>query len=245
MKRTFSLLLISIAVVLFSCKKDSEVSANSSGKLNGTIQTWDDKLNSINDASGITVTITNLPNTTTTTDANGRFSFDMLPYDTYDLLLSKTGYGSKKIIGLSHASATTSIPVIGFGKTSTTTVTAFSVSGNTFNGEQGVSFNYAFSPAPTTNNRSFVRYFFSNSASVSNSNYTAYSSLRSYSSNISFAGFTNGELAALGFTSGQTIFVKAYGDSFQSNDYTEPNTGLRIFPNLNSISPAAVSFVMP
>lgn len=239
------LVFIAFVTLFFSCKKETATNNTSVGKLNGTIQTWDDKLNSTNDAAGITVTISNLPNTTTTTDVNGRFSFDNLPNDEYDLVLSKNGYGTKKIIGLSHTSATTTIPVIGFGKISTTTVSTLSVSGNTFNGEPGVSFNYAFSPAPTTSNRSFVRYFFSNAATVSNTNYAAYSSLKSYSSNISFAGFTNGELIAMGFTSGQTIFVKAYGDSFQSNDYTEPNTGLRIFPNLNTTSPAAVSFIMP
>jgi hypothetical protein len=239
-------LLIGLCIlILCSCKKDTTSSNISLGKLSGSIQTWDDKLNSINDAQGITVTIGNLPNTNTTTDANGRFSFENLPYDEYEIVISKSGYGTKKVIGVKHASTTTTIPVIGFGKVSTTVVSSFSINGNTFNGEPGVSFNYAFSPAPTTSNRSFVRYFFSNAATVSNTNYSAFSSLRSYSSNISFAGFNNGEFAAMGFTSGQTIFVKVYGDSFQSNDYIEPNSGLRIFPNLNNTSPAAVSFVMP
>ncbi len=245
LNKTSNLLVGLFVFILFSCKKDTATNNISLGKLSGSIQTWDDKLNSINDALGITVSIGNLPNTTTTTDANGRFSFDNLPYDEYEIVITKSGYGTKKVIGVKHASTATTIPVIGFGKVSTTTVSTFSVIGNTFNGEPGVSFNYAFSPAPTTSNRSFVRYFFSNAATVSNTNYSAFSSLKSYSSNISFAGFTNGELAAMGFTSGQTIFVKVYGDSFQSNDYIEPNSGLRIFPNLNNTSPAAVSFVMP
>lgn len=232
-------------IVFFSCKKDTTSNNISLGKLSGSIQTWDDKLNSTNDAQGITITIGNLPNTTTTTDANGRFSFDNLPYDEYEIVISKAGYGTKKVIGIKHASTATNIPLIGFGKVSTTVVSSFSINGNTFNGEPGVSFNYTFSPAPTTSNRSFARYFFNTSSAVSNTNYLAFSSLKSYSSNISFAGFTNGELAAMGFSSGQTIFVKVYGDSFQSNDYTDPNSGLRIFPNLNNSSPAAISFIMP
>jgi hypothetical protein len=58
-------------------------------------------------------------------------------------------------------------------------------------------------------------------------------------------GFTNDELFAMGFASGQTIYVKVYGESYISNDYTDPLTGKRVFPNLNANSAAPINFVIP
>jgi hypothetical protein len=58
-------------------------------------------------------------------------------------------------------------------------------------------------------------------------------------------GFTASELYAMGFSTGQTVFIKLYGDSYQSNDYDDPLTGKTVFPNLNQASAAAISFIMP
>lgn len=243
------LFVLTLILTLFSCKKTTEDTKVTGGKLQGTIQAWDDKLSYNLDPSGITVSTINNTAYRATTDANGKFTFENLPFDNYDLLISKSGYGSKKIYGVAHAatanSSDTSIPLIGFGKLSTTTVTSFSVIGNTFSGEPGVSFNITFSPVPSSTSRSFVRYFFHTSSDVSNSKYTAASDLKTYSSNNSFAGFTASDLVGMGFTSGQTVHVKAYGDSFQSNDYNDPSLGKKVFPNLNTTTTAAVSFIVP
>jgi hypothetical protein len=36
-----------------------------------------------------------------------------------------------------------------------------------------------------------------------------------------------------------------YADAYQSNVYEDPATGRDVFPNINSGSPAAISFVVP
>jgi len=243
------LVMLTLTLTLFSRKKTNDNTASTGGKLQGTIQAWDDKLSYNLDASGITVSIVNNTAYRATTDANGKFTFDNLPFDNYDLQISKSGYGNKKIYGIIHAATSTSsdtmIPLVGFGKLSTTTIASFSTSGNNFAGEPGVGFTITFNPAPSTSNRAYIRYFFSTSADVSSSKYTAVSDLKTYASNNSFAGFTVSDLAAMGFVSGQTVYVKAYGDSFQSNDYTDPSIGKRVFPNLNLTSPNAISFIIP
>lgn len=245
----FNLFIIFFLILTLAtgCKKEEE-RIPLSGKITGTIQTWDDKLVSTTDAEGFTVTITSLPNTSTTTDANGKFSFENLPYDQYDFSFTKSGYGTFRIYGLTHQNnpvGLTNIPLIGMGRTSTTTITNLEVKSNTLNGEPGVSFNYAISPAPSTSSRAFVRYFLGKTPDVSNTNYTAYSNVINFSNLSNNTGFTTTELIGMGFQSGQTVYVKLYGDSFKSNDYLDPNTGIRIFPNLNPTTVPAVSFVIP
>lgn len=250
MIRHYSFLLVTLVFLVSSCdKKDSDNNPPSGANLNGSIQTWDDKLNSTTDGAGITVTITNLPGVSTTTDANGRYSFVNLPFDTYDLSVSKAGYGTYRVFGITHsynaAQSFTQAPLIGFGKTSTTTVTGLSVSGNTFNGEPGVSFTYNLSPIPSTASRAFVRYFLSTTADVSSTNYRAFSTLLNFSNLSNNTGFTQSQLISMGFTSGQTVFVRLYGDSFKSNDYFDPNLGRDVFPNINPATVPAISFVVP
>lgn len=232
--------------VLFAfnaCKKESTSPApvGTKSKLTGTVQLWDDKLTSNLDKSGVTVSIDGVPSTTT--DANGKYTFNNLVNDIYTITFTKVGYGVCKLVGINHTynAAGTTVPNKSIGKLSTTQVDAFSYNNNTFNGLPGASFTYTLNPVPSVNNKGFVRYFLSKSASVSNTNYETFTEVKSYSSN-NIAGFSVDDLAALGFQSGQTVYIKMYGDSFISNDYDDPNSGKRIFPNLNPTSPAAVSF---
>jgi hypothetical protein len=57
---------------------------------------------------------------------------------------------------------------------------------------------------------------------------------------ISFAQNSNG----IKLKKGQTIYIKAYGESLIGNDYDDPNSRKRVFPNLNPTTVNAISFVM-
>lgn len=242
-------LLISFAILLNACGKDDSTPTVLTGTLRGTVQVWNDKTTSIADRSGVTVTIDNVSGKSTTTSADGSFQFTDLPFDSYDLSFSKSGYGTRKLIGakLSGTTAGTvvNLPTIQFGALSTTTVTVLTLNNATYNGGPGVSYNYTVSPAPSTTNRGYVRAFLSTSNAVSNTNYTAFSSLNSALSASVSGGFTASELYAMGFSTGQTVFIKLYGDSYQSNDYDDPLTGRTIFPNLNQTSAPAISVIVP
>lgn len=255
MKRNISIYLFATFFIIFcfvSCSKDEKVSVPISGNLSGTIQTFDDKITSTNDLAGVTITLTNFSNQTATTDAQGKFSFPNLTYDEYDLEVSKVGYGTLKIFGITHAynasasvQGSTFIPSITFGKKSTTTVTALAVNGNNIFGEPGVTFSFAITPVPTPASKAFVRYFLSTTSDVSSTKYMAASTVVNFSNLSAITGFSSSQLLGLGFTSGQTVYVKMYGESFITNEYYQPNLGYKIFPNLNLSSPAAVSFVVP
>lgn len=248
--RRFSLYIAVISLFLFSCsKKDQAPDTPVRGSLSGTIQAWNDKTSSLTDASGILVKISNLNNFSAVTDAAGRYTIDNVPYDIHDVEISKTGYGTLKVFGITHdgtgSNTGTIVPTISFGQLSTTTVTGLSVAGNTINGTPGVSFNYVISPVPGTSNRAFVRYFLSTSPTVSSSEYMAYSIVYNFSNLSNITGFTTNELLGMGFSSGQTVYARMYGDSFRANDYLDPNTGQRVFPNINPAAAAAVSFIVP
>ncbi|MFM2139613.1 MAG: hypothetical protein RJA57_1920 [Bacteroidota bacterium] len=239
-----------LLTILFACsKKNNDNTPPATGSLSGTVQTWDDKLTSTTDVAGITVTITNLTGVSTTTDANGRYTFNNLPFDTYDLSFSKGGYGTYRVFGISHANTgsqtPTQVPLVAYGKQSTTTVTGLSVNGSSLNGEPGVTFAYNLNPAPSTASRAFVRYFLGTTSDVSSNNYRAFSQLSNFSNLSNITGFTQSQLIAMGFSSGQTVFVRMYGDSWRSNDYFDPNLGRQVFPNINPTTVAAISFVVP
>jgi hypothetical protein len=243
------LVLILCASSFLACNKaDPGPSVN--GKLTGLIKTWDDKSIAIPDKGGITVS-TDYPSVfTTTTDTSGNFSFENLDFDKYDLSFSKPGYGTYKIfsyahnINLSASQTVNTIPTINFGKISTTAITNLVFLKSSVNGAIGVSFNVTVSPVPTTLKRAFIRYFLNTSSTVSNTNYMVYTPPIGTSSTVATDGFTNDELTGYGFSKGQTIYIKAYGESLVSNDYDDPNLRKRVFPNLNPTSAAAISFVM-
>lgn len=239
---------------ILACSSNSnETPTPAGGVLSGTVQLWDDKLTTLTDNSGVTVTVTDLTSTSTTTDAAGKYSFATLPYGLHDFTVSKAGYGSYKLFGVSHnpISITSSsisgtvVPAIQFGKLATTSVISLSVAGNTFNGNPGVSVLYSVAPTPTAANRGYVRYFLSTDQGVSTVNYKYASPIVSVLNNNVTGGFTKDDLLTVGFRSGQTVYLRLYGESVQSNVYTDPNVGVQVFPNLNLTTPSAVSFVMP
>lgn len=244
---------LAIAVIaltlITSCGKDDSTPAVLTGTLRGSVQVWNDKTTSLTDKSGVTVTIESLSGKSTTTAADGSFQFTDLPYDTYDLTFSKSGYGTRKIFGVklsgTTSGTTVTIPTVQFGALSTTSVTALAIVNATYNGGPGVTYSYSVSPTPSTSNRGYVRAFLGTTNAVSGTNYTAFSTLNSVLNNNINGGFTASELYAMGFTTGQPVFIKLYGDSYQSNDYDDPVTGKTVFPNLNPTSAPAVQFIVP
>lgn len=236
--------LISLNLMTACGSDDDPTPQPSKGSITGTIDAYDDKTTSVAERSGFTVALGSTGKTATT-DASGRFSFADLAYDSYDLTVSKTGFGTFKLFGVNLQSTTLNVPTITMGAVSTTAVTSLTYNNNQYNGVPGASYVYSTSPAPTTTNRGYTRSFLSTSNTVSNTNYTAFSPVRSNASNNVNGGFTADELYGLGFRTGQTVYLKMYGESLFSNAYLDPSTGKTVFPNLNTTSPAAISFIVP
>ncbi|WP_461136987.1 carboxypeptidase-like regulatory domain-containing protein [Spirosoma lituiforme] len=251
MKLSFSylyLIALSCWAIISSCSNDTnQTPTPAGGPLQGTVQLWDDKINPLTDHSGVTVTVDDLSSLSATTDASGKYSLASLPYGLHDLTLSKGGIGSYRLFGVAHTQSATAstLPTIILGKTATTSVTSLSVAGTTYNGGPGVSLLYSVSPTPTATNRGYVRYFLSTDPAVSSTNYRYVSPVVSALNNNVTGGFTKDDLITAGFSTNQTVYVRLYGESVQSNSYTDPNVGKSTFPNLNTTTSPAVSFIMP
>ncbi|AUD06935.1 hypothetical protein [Spirosoma pollinicola] len=217
------------------------------GVLSGTIQLWDDKTSTLADNSGVIITVDDLTGVSTITDAAGKYSLANITYGLHDLTMSKAGYGTFRLFGVSTTSSIngTILPATQLGKLATTTVTSLTLSGSAYNGSSGVSVLYSVAPIPTAINRGYVRYFLSTDPAVSSTNYTFTSPIVSVLNNNVTGGFTKEDLLTAGFKSGQTVYLRLYGESVQSNTYVDPNVGTRVFPNLNLTTVEAVSFVLP
>lgn len=255
-KATSYLPYVFVFSLLFSCKKETnQTTEPETGVISGTVRLYDDKTNQLTNASGVNITVIGQSEKTTTTGNDGRFKLEGLAFDNYDLSFSKTGYGTFKIFGIDHrkqpntpsgtVSTTQLSNVINMGAVSASSVTSLTALDYTYNEGPGIEYSYSIDPVPSTSNRGYIRTFLSKNYTISSTNYLAYSLTKSVLSNNTKGGFTNEELFAFGFNKGDSVYVKVYGDSFYSNDYTEPSTGKRVFPNLNSVSRDAVNFVIP
>lgn len=230
-----------LLATLTSCDKDTDNQPAPTADLFGTVTLYDDRTTSVSPA-GMTVTVDGLT-ASATTDATGRYNFTALPKDVYNLTFTKAGYGTFRLFGVNHNPSGASTQVGGrtLGQISSTTVTALSV---TPFGTDSLSLSVSISPAGTAAASRGVRFFFQNTASVSGTNYAGFSpvyTIRSGTGNVLIA---KAALQAMGLSSGSTVHVIAYGDSYFSNDYDDPATGKTVFPNLNPTTVAAVSFTL-
>jgi hypothetical protein len=241
-KYTFLLLLLSF----LSCKESNTDTIVPATKADifGFVSLYDEAI-SLAGNSGMKVSVQgSSPLISATTDANGKFVLPDVPFGTYTLVYEKVGYGTYKKPGVVHStdgSSTFLANTPSLGNVSTTTVTDLTTSQDGSTILVAVTTN----PAGSLGNTRYIRYFLSSSATVSKDNYSYVSSgyisqINPYEAKLSLANLT-----AWGFTSGQTVFVKVYGDAFWSNEYQETTTGPKIFPNLNGTSANSVSFKVP
>jgi hypothetical protein len=238
---TLSLLLI-LGFTSCSDSGDSTPAPITKANIIGSVNLYDEGTMQIEN-SGMTVKL-EVTGFSATTDTNGDFTLLDSPFGTYILIYEKSGFGTFKTFNLEHTNtgAPTIITVTpSLGETSTTQVTelAASVNGN------DVLISATTNPAGNNGNTRYVRYFLSADSNVSNENYTYYSPGLVSQINPYEITLSQNDLTSAGFSSGQTVYVKVYGDSFFNNEYEDTNLGRKVFPNLNTTSANSVSFVVP
>lgn len=244
MKLNYQTLVLFVIVGISSCKKDPAPLPLTKANIVGTVNLYDEGKILI-DKSGMKVTVVGTtPVISTISDGNGKYVLTDVPFGKYTLSYEKSGFGAFKQIGLQHTntgSATIITDAPSLGQSSSTQVTALTV--NTVG--KDVILTITTNPAGSNANTRYIRYFLSTSATVNADNYSYFSPGFVSQINPKTVTLTTANLTDAGFSAGQTIYVKAYGDSFWSNDYEPSTVGKKVFPNLNITSSSAVSFVMP
>ena len=259
-----------VLLLMLACNKNSNQHAiivpdviqaeNRRGNITGTIRLFDKDDIPLADASGLTVTIAQT-NVSTTTNNQGKWSLDSIPFGTYDLILSKPGFGTSRIMGLYHAAnnhSTTNVSGIRnismisdvqfteiFTRKASEVYPNFTTMFNLGLVEQGILIYPRFSNNAKKDKP--IRFFMSTSPDVSSTNYMV-TEKEFYSGSEPLASGNNFKVKwfiANGFEPGQTVYVKAYGDGRYADDYEDPISGLTVFPCLSANGTAVISFVVP
>lgn len=247
MKKTFYLTLSLIAIIgISSCKDDTGVDPAPTTKADivGRVNLYNEGVIPM-DNSGMKVSLEGVtPEIFDITNAEGKFVLADVPFGTYTLIFDKSGYGTFKKFELQHIY--TGFPTFissspSLGQEATTTITGL----NVVESNDAITVSTTMSPEANIGNTRYLRYFFSTEETVSNENFdavleTLQAQITPYDLNLN-----RSTLGTLGFSSGQTVYVKCYGESFWSNQYDDPNLGTTVFPNLNPASADAMSFVVP
>jgi len=246
MKMNYLILALTLLGGLTSCNKDMVEAPKPITKSNiiGSVNLYDEGVTQIDNSNMMVKVAGTSPLVSTTTDVNGDFILSDVPFGTYILVYEKSGYGTFKKFQVEHTnteSATTISETPSLGESSTTQVTDLTV--NTIGND--VTLSITTNPAGNNGNTRYVRYFLSTDANVSDENYIFYSPGLISRINPKDLTLSKNDLISAGFSSGQTVFAKVYGDSFWSNEYDDPDLGRRIFPNLNRTSSNSVSFIVP
>jgi len=249
-KRIFTGLILSVIGILFitlnSCKDDVVCAYPdlTGGDISGNVLLFDDLKNPM-DRSGMVVSIVGtIPLIFDTTDADGNFTLEDIDFGNYSLSYAKEGYGTY-LADVAHnnddCELVTNMPQFYLGQRSTTSVLTLSAQ----NIAAHVEIDLTISPAGTTEIPRYVRLFFKNQSDVSSSSYDFESGSLIVESNALNVNLSIGEFGQMGFISGDLIYVKAYGDSYYSNDYYNFLQERFVFPNTNIISPPNGEFIVP
>lgn len=237
-------LVVILALTACSVSNDEDPEPVTKANIIGSVNLYDEGVNQI-DNSDMTVKIEgSSPLISTSTDVNGNYTLADVPFGTYTLVYTKTGFGTFKKFGIEHRNTGSSTVITespSLGEVSSTQVT--DLQANT-SGEDIV-LAITTDPAGNNGNRRYVRYFLGSDSNVSNENYAYHSPGLISQINPFETTLTRIDLIGAGFSSGETVYVKAYGDSFWSNEYDDPDLDRKVFPNLNATSANAVSFVVP
>lgn len=240
-------LSIYIFLIVVSCSKKSDTSPTApvNASISGQVALYNDGSTLLAN-SGMTVSLDNtFPLYSSVTNGNGMYSIPQVPFGNSTLVFEKAGYGTYKIFNINHAynngAGTVLSTLASLGKISTTAVTGLTAivsSGNVTVGITSI-------PGGTDASPRYLRLFLSFRTGVSHTNYqTAFDLIISKTNTVEKI-LTKAELNTLGFASGSTVYVRAYGDSFWSNSYEDPLAVRTIFPNLNLSTVAAASFIVP
>ncbi|MBT3210149.1 MAG: carboxypeptidase regulatory-like domain-containing protein [Bacteroidetes bacterium] len=218
MSRCFKGLII-ICLSLMSCKKTEVIELDLTGIIKGEIYTLDEYIFQNNDYQGIFIKLAGSePLITTYTNSSGKYELINIPTGTYDLIISKDGYGEYQIQGIQivggdepiyfnnslvQKSSTVvenlSLQIMSFSEINMTGIVNHNFYGQTF-----------FYPT--------IRYFINNTEGVSNNNYIQTEEICFFEE--SGMQFTSQIAISKNlYPSGSKIYIIAYGCHLHDNGY--------------------------
>ena len=178
----------------------------------------------------------------------GSYVVENLTSGTYDLSFEKTGFGTYKrfniqVVEGSNATVLSGIDYL--GQKSTTEITNLSANFNPVDSTYSIGCSIA--PTPLAGSPRAFRLFFGKTNSVSSQDYqfTPSNTWQATTSSGQITGYPRSQFYNNGFSTGETVYLIAYGESIRTNTYIDPATNKKVFPNVNLNAPSnMVSFVL-
>lgn len=230
-----------------SCKKDDECEYPNltSADINGNVNLFNDFEEPLENSGMVVSILYSNPLISDTTDENGNYSLPNVAFGNYTLSYVKQGYGTffSNFAHTNNCQLANQVPEYFLGQKSTTTITSLSVQPVV----SSVKIDVTISPAGTDEQPRYYRLFFKNQNDVSNSSYDVQSGLLVTNTNANTTTLSIADLHGLQFQPGETIYVKAYGDSYYSNDYfdLDQSEPIILYPNTNIVTVPDAEFVTP
>ena len=230
------LTVLILSAILPGCDSDGPqgpAGPNLTGDLIGFVSLSDLSGIQSQDRSGVTVAVEGT-GISAVTDSSGRWMLRNLPMGTYDIAFSKTGYGTKKSIGYQFVGGGQA----SYGTTSLSQLPGFTVTGLTATPSgDDITLSFAITGALPAANR-HIRIFVGTSAAISsdpkNYRFVILGILGSTSTALS-GSLPSQWFHSYGIPAGQTAYLIAYAEGYDSGAYIDPETGRNWYPNLNPI----------
>lgn len=257
------LFLLSLATILGACgKDDDEPITLLTANINGTVHLYSIDGAKLMEAEGVQVKLegTSIPSANTLT--NGSYVLPNIPFDNYNVIFDKTGYGKMIVFGITHGSSGgssgTTLNTVRLSQVQDIGVSALKISpADSIKeirdlialglAENALMLNPVFTLPSGRKTKQPVIYFFGDStySDLSSSKFLFFErNVSSGSGNEVSTDYDISWFRSKGFTPGQRIYIRAYTDSYGNNEYIDPRTG-RVFPCLNPTASPAILVRIP
>lgn len=249
--RAFAVVALPISAVVGCSGSTGPAGPSLTGSWEGTVALHDEFGAPLASDSGIVVTTSPLDISGASNSA-GNFTLAGLKTGDYTLTYAGAGFGTYLRPQLGFVGGSTQdAGLSNLSQQSTGVITGLAItpaaSGDTLILTGSIT-------APPGGVGRYFRVFYASAASVSSAvgNYvvtgpstgaigyrTASGTLRTVITNVDLQALRNA------FASGSTVYAIAYGDSYYENSYTDPASGMTVYPNVSATPSAVVTFTMP
>lgn len=238
-------LLLLSCIAMHSCGSDdaAEPVVETKGPISGIVNLYSSQgLPTANSEMTINIIGTNY---SLETNEQGEYYFPSVPFGTYTLEFIKEGFGTfyKEVEhDKGFRQNGTELVTLSLGRISNTAI--YETIPSLDNGD--IKILIVTSPVGTPTSPVYVSVFFHDEVTISNTENSGARGPYTFSSGSTSNTITISatQIAEMGFSSGDHLYFRVYGDSFHSNSYTDENNNV-VHPNVKNPGSTTMSFVLP
>ena len=200
----------------------------------------------LTDLSGVTVGVKDgAVDIKVTTDAAGSFTLKDVPTGTYDIMMTKEGFGRHEVNGFKHVGGNTSyVPTNGTHQLIAITKVLVGQLNATFNANKELQVTMVFSNTSGTANSPTAVLYAGRDNKVGPTNYVTFSRGSFFLPSFPITYTQLSWITNFGFKTGERVYLVAYG-GIPNNGYFDPKLGKIVATSLNPTPSNVVEIIMP